>query len=176
MFTCCTSKEQWSRQSYGTTAKYSVQKDAIQCDIMQRDARQRNDTQNDAILGKPVGKLNSVCTPVHSKIGTLPAEAQRYHALAHFTCGAMQTQQSTARTKCQDCIGQRMRHQYCQDLLVSDVANVVCTSCQSPACAILRLALSQSCSAITWLSAYPMLLAPHLLLTPSPAASHLQAC
>lgn len=68
-------QEQWYRQSYGTTAKYSVQKDAIQRDTMHRDTRQRNDTQNDAILGKPVGKLNSVYTPVHSKIGTLPAEA-----------------------------------------------------------------------------------------------------
>ncbi len=147
-------QEQWHRQSYGITAKYSVQKDAIQNDTMQKDTKQRDDTQNDAMPSMPVGKLNSVCTSELSKIGTLPAEAQRYYVLAPFTYGAMQTRQSTARTKCQHCIGQCTQHQCCQDLLVEDITNNV----------------------ITWLSANPMLLGPHLLLVPSPAASSIKAC
>ena len=77
-------QEQWYRQGYGITAEHLVQKDAIQNDTMQKDARQRDDTQNDAMPSTPVGKPNSVCTSVLSKISTLTAEAQRYYMLAHF--------------------------------------------------------------------------------------------
>jgi len=143
----------------GITAKYPVQKDAMQNDTtqndtMQKDARPREDTQNDAMPSMPVGKLNSVCTSALSKTNTLPADAQRHYILAHFTCDEMQTWHSAARTKRQRWIGQCKQHQCCQYLLVNDITN----------------------SVITWLSAYPMLLDPHLLLTPSPAASSIEAC
>ncbi len=147
---------------------------------MQKDARQREDTQNDAMPSKPVGKPKSVRTSLLSKISTIPAEAQRHYVLVHFTYGAMQTQQSIARTKRQPWNGQCKQHQCCRLLLVSNNKNNLqafqLTVLARYLLGVPLLVNDITNSVITWLSAYPMLLGPHLLPTPSPAASSIKAC